>query len=89
MDIVCPNSVAIRYPVGIFWYTVFMSSFLLIGLAIFVLIVVIAIWSTDTSEEALEIDAEETAEVTEEGPNVEPLPPKPQEEYLGGAGDSQ
>ncbi len=66
-----------------------MSSFLIIGLGIFVFIVVVAIWSTDTSTEALEIDAEETAEVTEEGPNIEPLPPKPQQEYQGGAGDSQ
>lgn len=66
-----------------------MNTFLLIGLAIFVLIVVVAIWSTDTSEEALEIDAEETEEVMEEGPNIEPLPPKPKEEYYGGAGDNQ
>lgn len=66
-----------------------MNIFLLIGLAIFVLIVVAAIWSTDTSEEALEIDAEETEEVMEEGPNIEPLPPKPEEEYHGGAGDNQ
>ena len=66
-----------------------MNSFLIIGLGIFVLIVVVAIWSTDTSAEALEIDAEETEEVLEEGPNIEPPPPKPQEEYNGGAGDNQ
>ena len=66
-----------------------MNSFLIVGLGIFVLIVVVAIWSTDTSEEALEIDAEETEEVMEEGPNIEPLPPKPEEEYYGGAGDNQ
>ena len=66
-----------------------MNSFLIVGLGIFVLIVVVAIWSTDTSAEALDIDAEETAEVIEEGPNIEPLPPKPEEEYQGGAGDNQ
>ncbi len=66
-----------------------MNNFILVGLGIFVLIVIVSIWSTDTSTEALEIDAEETAEVTEEGPNIEPLPPKPQQEYQGGAGDSQ
>ncbi len=65
-----------------------MSSFLLVGIGIFVLIVVIAVWSTDTSEEALEIDAEETQEVIEEGNVVHIPPPKPKEEYSGGAGDS-